>query len=221
MVTVWRTLLLLSCYDCDSTRQHYDVTRFKYVLWRRTMHELVMNIHYRTWIAQGRFLNMIRTPSKQWGVCDNDIRHTLVGNTNCRSLRCSWSIACRRCSNYIFILDLTPGFVGLGKGNCKTRQETFKFWDLVRLILEILRYLISRSWHTVDCHTKHGSIHEDVRIWTLFRNTGPLEGKPPASRLFTQPFVQAEIKETMTAPRHWSLWGEFTDERWIPCTTGQ
>ena len=34
---------------------------------------------------------------------------------NCRSLRCSWSIACRRCSNYIFILDLTPGFKGLAK----------------------------------------------------------------------------------------------------------
>ena len=41
---------------------------------------------------------------------------------NCWSLRCSWSIACRRCSNYIFILDLTPGFNGLGKGNCKTRE---------------------------------------------------------------------------------------------------
>ena len=48
-------------------------------------------------------------------------------------------IACRRCSNYIFILDLTPGFIGLGKGNCKTRQETFQFGDLVHLILEILR----------------------------------------------------------------------------------
>ena len=31
--------------------------------------------------------------------------------------RCSWSIACRRCSNYIFILNLTPGFNGLGKDN--------------------------------------------------------------------------------------------------------
>ena len=57
---------------------------------------------------------------------------------HCRSLRCSWSIACRRCSNYIFILDLTPGFIGLGKDNCKTRWETFKFVDLVCLILEIL-----------------------------------------------------------------------------------
>ena len=35
------------------------------------------------------------------------------------------------------ILDLTPGFNGLGKDNCKTRRETFKFWDLVRFILEV------------------------------------------------------------------------------------
>ena len=65
-----RWALSLSCYDCDSTSQHYDVTRFKYVFWRRTMHEWVLNIHYQTWIAQGQFINMIRTPSKQWGVCN-------------------------------------------------------------------------------------------------------------------------------------------------------
>ena len=59
---------------------------------------------------------------------------------NCLSLRCSWSIACRRCSNYIFILDLTPGLKGLGKYDFKTRWESFKFWDLLRFILEILRY---------------------------------------------------------------------------------
>ena len=55
----------------------------------------------------------------------------------------SWSIAWRRCSNYIFILGLTSGFKGLGKDSCNARQETFKFWDIVRLILEILRYLSS------------------------------------------------------------------------------
>ena len=46
---------------------------------------------------------------------------------NCWSLRSSWSIAYRRCSNYIFILDITPGFNGLGKDNHKTRRETSKF----------------------------------------------------------------------------------------------
>ena len=35
--------------------------------------------------------------------------------------------ACRRCSIYIFILDLTPSFNGLGKDNCKTRRETLRF----------------------------------------------------------------------------------------------
>ena len=50
---------------------------------------------------------------------------------NCWSLRCSWSIACRHCSNYIFILHLTLGFNILRKDNCKPWRETFKFWDLV------------------------------------------------------------------------------------------
>ena len=44
------------------------------------------------------------------------------------SLRCSWSIACRRYSNLIFILDITPGFNWLAKMYCKNRRETFKFW---------------------------------------------------------------------------------------------
>ena len=61
----------------------------------------------------------------------------------CLSLRCSWSIACRHCSNYIFIIALTHGFNMLHKGNCKTRRETFKFGDLVRLILDTLWYALT------------------------------------------------------------------------------
>ena len=45
--------------------------------------------------------------------------------------------------------------------------------------------------------------------------------KSPASRLFTQLFIQAPIKEDIKAPRHWPLWGEFTGDRWIPRTKGQ
>ena len=37
--------------------------------------------------------------------------------------------------------------------------------------------------------------------------------KSPASRLFTQPLVQAQIKENFKTPRHWTLWGEFTGDR--------
>ena len=60
---------------------------------------------------------------------------------NCWSLRCSWSIAYWPCSNYIFILNLIPGFNVLGKDSYKMTREAFKFWDLVRLILETLRYV--------------------------------------------------------------------------------
>ena len=73
----------------------------------------------------------------------SDISRTLVGNKT--SPRCGWSIACRCCSNYIFILDLTPGFKGLSKDNCKTRRETCMFWYLAHLILEVWRYKKSIS----------------------------------------------------------------------------
>ena len=67
------------------------------------------------------------------------IRRTLGGN-NCRSLKCSWSIACRRCSNYIFVLHLTFGLKGFGKERRKAVRESFKYSDLVRLVLETWRY---------------------------------------------------------------------------------
>ena len=95
---------------------------------------------------------------------------------NCRSLRCCWSIACRRCSNYIFILDLTPGFIGLDKENCATRRETFKFGDLVRLILEILRYLSK----------------------VLSKSTRSQWAKPMSS----SPFLQAVKLECVQSTRH-------------------
>ena len=45
--------------------------------------------------------------------------------------------------------------------------------------------------------------------------------KSLASRVFTQPFIHALVKENIKAPRHWSLWGAFTGDRWIPRTKGQ
>ena len=35
--------------------------------------------------------------------------------------------------------------------------------------------------------------------------------KSPALRLFTQPFIQARIKETIKAPRHWPLCGKSSE----------
>ena len=52
--------------------------------------------------------------------------------------------------------------------------------------------------------------------WTLKCRKGWARWYPksPASRLFTQPFIQAQIKENIKAPRHWPLWGNspVTDE---------
>ena len=80
----------------------------------------------------------------------SNISCTLVGNENVGHSH----IACWRCSKYIFILDLTPGFNGLGKDNFKTRGETFKFWDLVRLISADWRYTyISYIYIYICCIT--------------------------------------------------------------------
>ena len=50
----------------------------------------------------------------------SNIRRTLDDNKSVDN-------SCRRCSNYIFIIDLTLGFSELGTDNCKTRWESFKF----------------------------------------------------------------------------------------------
>ena len=50
----------------------------------------------------------------------------------------------RHCNKlHRYLLSRLPGFNGLGKDNCKTRRETFMFWDLIRLILEVWRYVES------------------------------------------------------------------------------
>ena len=63
-------------------------------------------------------------------------RRTLISNKSCLSLRCSWSIAYRRCSNYNFMLDLILDLNRLHKDNCETRRETSECWDLVRITLD-------------------------------------------------------------------------------------
>ena len=40
--------------------------------------------------------------------------------------------------------------------------------------------------------------------------------KSPASQLFIQSFIQAEIKENIKAPRHWPLCGEVTGTSEFP-----
>ena len=43
-----------------------------------------------------------------------------------------------------------------------------------------------------------------------------MASQTPASRLFTQPFIQTQIKENIKASRHWPLCGEFTETGEFP-----
>ena len=90
--------------------------------------------------------SLLRSIPEKWNIPSSlSYKPHFSRQLNCWSLRCSWSITCRRCSNYIFFLNLTPGFNGLGKDNYKMKWEAFKFWDSVRLILETLRYMANAT----------------------------------------------------------------------------
>ena len=94
--------------------------------------------HHAAWTAAAQCL-----PTDRGNYCKtSDIGRTLVGNN---IVDYTDGVVLWRCSNYIFILDSTHGFNGLGEANCKTRRTTFKFWDLVRLMLEVWWYTCTRK----------------------------------------------------------------------------
>ena len=123
--------------------------KFALVIYEQILHKnmrpYILLFCYQKWIAQYKWMD------QQQGFCllhqltkiycqVSNISCTLERQFHCWSLRCSSGIAYQRCSNYIFILHLTVGFNILCKENCKPRWETFKLWDLARLMLEILWY---------------------------------------------------------------------------------
>ena len=59
----------------------------------------------------------------------------------------------------IFILDVTPGFKGLCIDNWKTRRESFKICDFVRLLLDILRYMLYVWIWYIDINIQVASIY--------------------------------------------------------------
>ena len=68
-------------------------------------------------------------------------------------------------------------------------------------------------WSTRTRHSTYGLITMTSQ-WAWWRL------RSPASRLFTQPFIRAQIKDNIKAPRHWPLSGDFTGDRWIPRRNG-
>ena len=65
----------------------------------------------------------------------SNISHTLMGSKNVDNTDVLGALP----------VDLTPDFNRLRKDNCKTRQETLKFCDLVRLMLTICVYCLKAS----------------------------------------------------------------------------
>ena len=85
-------------------------------------------------------------------------------------------------------------------------------WNLISILLPGLYLQQSWKWSNI---IELGHLHFNDVI------TGRWRLKSPASRLFTQPYLRAQIKENIKTLRHCPLCGEFTGDRWIPRTNGQ
>ena len=98
--------------------------------------------------------------------------------------------------------------------DCGFRKTTNGLEAVTKLHVTEVGVLLQKVGHqcsSVNCVFHYGDVIMGAP-WRL---------KSPASRWFTQPFIQAQIKENIKAPRHWPLCGEFTDHRWIPRTKDQ
>ena len=108
-----------------------------------------------------------------------NIRGTLVGN---KVVDHSNVVETAPVSNYIFILDLKHGYSGLDNDNCKTRREIFKFWDLVRLILDI--WLYSRCKWSVGLYFHTNSVPFCVDTWLYIQMYTPAQSKMGTTQYF-------------------------------------
>ena len=83
----------------------------------------------------------------------------------------------------------------------------FYLWRSKILANERRRYICNVFSHWLrPCSVidrKHITVMSKWARWHL---------NSPAARLFTQTFIQVQIKGNIKAPRHWPLWGEFTGE---------
>ena len=133
-------------------------------------------------------------------------------------------------SIYMYVSKKTPG-----KIFCKLciKTQTFSSIKIYSKISGKFRI----SWHVEVSTYIYGACHlvtstgttilvtyhfcQVIATHLVWSETLRWRLKPPASRLFTQPFIRAQIKENIKTPRHWPLCGEFTGDRLFPRTKGQ
>ena len=63
-----------------------------------------------------------------------------------------------------------------------------------------------------DCESWEPCVDIELTIVVLQWRHNERDCISPAPLLFILPFVLAQVKENIEAPRHWPLWGEFTGE---------
>ena len=98
-------------------------------------------------------------------------------------------------------------------------RELFPFGDVIMFLTRIIQSI----WDTVDTPStnlepRENSFGELTKCSETPHYTDVIMGAIasqiiPASRLFTQPFIQTQKNENINAPRHWPLCGEFTGDR--------
>ena len=114
------------------------------------------------------------------------------------------------------ILDLTPGFKILHKDNCKMRWETFKFWDLVCIILEIWWYadIPSIVPGINDSHTSASDV-DCLQKWHNFALAGLL-----SFWYYLVYYSWCKIRGTLVSCSLYGIWCIFVYFSWycMVCT---
>ena len=64
----------------DCMQQHYDITQFEYILWRHTMHEWVINIHYKIKLESPKGDSQTQSsPPRNNGACVIILKNSTIG----------------------------------------------------------------------------------------------------------------------------------------------
>ena len=115
--------------------------------------------------------------------------------------------------------------IHLSKDAITQKRQWANYWSQWQLPNPGSDFIITRcsifQWCYYSCNflgcywVQQERLTHHVQAWevaTLHYN----DVKSPASRLFTQAFIQAQIKENIETPRHWPLCWEFTGDREFP-----
>ena len=117
----------------------------------------------------------------------------------------------------------------------KCTSGVTSFWNFVQSMIVIRLRSVHNTVFTCSTflHNKYKEIYNKISklsprdvhltfVFMLYQRKSYLRrgGVSNHRRLdfFVQPFVPAQIRENIKAPRQWPLWVESTGDRWIPLT---